>query len=72
MPLVHQPCPHALVELGDELRQGLHTHDDPLDLPVQPTTPASERAGGGICAGHAGLFYISPLYHYFHFTIEKL
>ena len=44
---VRQPGPQALVERGDELRQGLHAHDEPLNLPVQPTTPASERAGGG-------------------------
>ncbi len=61
MPLVHQPCPHALVELGDELRQGLHTHDEPLDLPVRPTTPASERAGGGVVQV-VQVYSIYPLY----------
>jgi len=44
---VHQPGPQALVELGDELRQVLHALNEAFDLLVQPTTPSSERAGGG-------------------------
>ena len=31
---VHQPGSQALVDLGDELRQVLHTLDEPLDLPA--------------------------------------
>ena len=31
---VDQRSPKALVKLGDELRQGLHAFDEPLDLPA--------------------------------------